>query len=130
MDSLEVIVEKAEGTPRFALKLLDKVSGLDDATAIKVLEQEGSANDVDDPDTRKLCQALLNENWNTVASILQRMKSIDAERTRRAVLGYMTSTLLKSGTGRAAMIMSNFCDNFYDTGYSGLVLACYACYMD
>lgn len=125
-DVLEVIVEKAEGVPRVALKLMDKVDGMDEATALTTLAKESAVSDIIEPDVRNLCQALLKgKDWKDISALLKTMKGLDPEGVRRQVLGYMTTVLLNTGSSAPAIVMSYFVDSFFTSGYSGLVYACY-----
>lgn len=117
------IIDKADGCPRTALILLEQIISLspkEQKKAIKVFKTQ-------DEQVIDLCRALLNkEKWVRVAKLL---KGIDEEpeKIRYAVLGYMTSVLLGSekGNARAAVIINNFKDTFYNTLKAGLVFACF-----
>ena len=123
-DLLSRIVDAAEGSPRAALVALEKIMALDgDKKAqMKVLEP-GAVEE--SPDTIELCRALLaRKPWQDVSKILKQMKGkVDAESVRRAVLGYMSSTILNRADDHIAEIMDQFAINTYDTGFPGLVLA-------
>lgn len=125
-DVLEVIVEKAEGVPRVALKLMDKVDGMDEATALTTLAKESSVSDIIDPDVGNLCRAFLKkESWKEISAILRTLKGQDPEAVRRQVLGYMAAVLLNRGDAAPAIVMSYFVDSFFTSGYGGLVYACF-----
>lgn len=123
-DLLSRIVDAAEGSPRAALVALEKIMALDgDKKAqMKVLES-GAVEE--SPDTLELCRSLLaRKPWQDVSKILKQMKGkVDAESVRRAVLGYMSSTILNRADDHIAEIMDQFAINTYDTGFPGLVLA-------
>jgi len=120
---LSKIVDMAKGSARDALTLLEQVIPVEsEAAQMKLLEAGGCE---EDPDTLELCRALLaGKPWREVSAILKKMKGkVDAEAVRRAVLGYMSSTLLNKADKRIADIMDQFAINTYDTGFPGLVLA-------
>lgn len=121
---LEQIATVADGSARKALVLLEQVIGLDDE------EQQLAAIEAGDVAKASidLCRALIDPRaqWPNVAKLL---KSIDEEpeKVRRAVLGYATSVLLGCGklAPRAALVISAFGDNVYDSGRGGLANAAY-----
>lgn len=121
----ESIVEKANGSPRDAIKKLESVMGIPDDVKgqLKILEN----GDVDeDVDTRKFCQLVCRSDsrWVDVAEVLSDMKGrVDAETVRRGVLGYCTAILLKKDNAHVAHVLEEFSVNTYDTGFPGLVLA-------
>ena len=130
MEVLEAIAEKSEGVPRTALKLMDKVLGMDTEKALAVVAKETGA-DEEDPDIRALCQKLLKQaDWKEVSPILKKIKGQDAEAVRRIVAGYMSAVLLNSGDIAAATVLSYFTDSFFASGYAGLVLACFSAVND
>lgn len=121
---LDAIVAEAEGSPRVAITMLEKISDLPPSEMKSAL----SASTIDmEAETIELCRTLLSGTWADVARVLRKY-SVDPERTRRAVLGYMSSVLLGGGkkAQRAAKVMDCFERNFFDTGKPGLVLASYA----
>jgi hypothetical protein len=77
--------------------------------------------------TIELCRALLNhKSWKEVAGILSGLKGEDPEQIRRAVLGYCQAVLLGNRPNPiAATVMQEFIEPFYNTGFPGLVFACY-----
>ncbi len=119
----EMIIEQTEGCPGDAVKILDKIRDIDDNELIIECIKEDS---IDEAEVIDLCRALLDgKSWSKIAPILKGIKT-EPETVRRAVLGYMSAVLLNNNkTDRVAMIMECFEDHFYDTGKSGLVLACY-----
>ena len=130
IEVLEAIAEKVEGVPRDALKLLDKVAGLEEDKALQIIN-ETTTGEAEDPDIRSICQELLKGgSWKTIAANLKNIKSSDAEGTRRMIAGYMSAVILNSANAKAACVLSYFTDNFYDSGFSGLVLACFSAYTE
>jgi len=125
VDVLESVADKCEGVPRVALKLLDKVNGMDEDSALKLLSKEKAGDDMA-PDVKKLCNLLLKgAAWGDIADILKKIKGSDAEGVRRQIAGYMAAVLLNRGQAKAACILSYFTDSFFTSGFSGLVYACY-----
>jgi DNA polymerase-3 subunit gamma/tau len=119
---LEALVASTNGSPRTALVLLEKSIGLDEDEIITMLEQ-----DVVAATTISICRALLAKetSWGDMAALLSSLETTDWESLRYAVLGYMTSVLLKSKNKIAAMTIECFSEPFYNSGKAGLVLACY-----
>lgn len=130
VDVLELIADKSEGVPRRALKLLDKVSNMDEEKAIEVLKAERTGDTTEDPDIRAICQALLKQtkNWKDISEHLKNVKSADAESVRRAIAGYMSAVLLNSGNPVAATILQEFTESLFASGFPGLVLQCFSAF--
>jgi len=115
------IAEAADGSARLALVLLHKVIGLeneeDQLKAIQTANVKAQGKTV--------AQALFKGvTWKEMASILKEVDA-DPEKVRYSVLGYMKSILLKSGNDRAAMIIEEFRDHFYDSKAAGLAVSCF-----
>jgi len=120
---LESIVEKAEGHPRNAMKLLEKVIGLTPQQAQAVIDEEQRMQS----EGIELCRELLSSkpSWTKVAKILTGLKDQEEEGIRRLVMGYCNSILLKSANRKAFVVLDEFSEPFYNTGKPGLTLACY-----
>jgi len=123
MDMVADLTDAADGSPRRALVILDRVLNLppeDRAAAIK--------EDPEEKEVIDLCQALLRgKSWSTVARILKDLKA-EPESVRHTVLGYARTCILgnnKATQERAAVIIDTFADHFYDSKAAGLALACY-----
>jgi DNA polymerase-3 subunit gamma/tau len=122
-DVTEAIADNCQGSSRNALKLLEKVVGMERAKALKVVK-EGS---IEDAEVKELCQGLFKGvSWSECAAILKGLKDIDPEKIRYAVIGYMNAVLLNGKQDdRAAQVIYEFREPFYATGKAGLTLACY-----
>lgn len=123
-DAVEVLIEKADGIPREALILLDEIINITDKKEqIKIitLTEKEKKLGID------LCRELYaKKSWSKISSILSELED-DPEMVRRMVLGYFTKVLLNKDSPHAAYILECFNKPFYDSGFSGLVLACYSC---
>jgi DNA polymerase III subunit gamma/tau len=121
-DVIEQIIDDSIGYPRNALKVLDKIAGLDVDDM-----QEAAAQEAETQNTIfELAMALLNKKkWGAIATILTNLKDEDAEGIRRAVLGICSSMLLKKDNGQLFVIMKKFEEPTYNIGMPGIVLACY-----
>jgi DNA polymerase III gamma/tau subunit len=112
----------AEGSARKALVLLDSVIRIKDAAeqmaAIEANDIKGQAI--------QIARALLNKStsWNQMTQILQSVDE-DPESIRWLILSYCGAVLIKSDNARAALILSEFRDNWFDCKKAGLVLCCY-----
>jgi DNA polymerase-3 subunit gamma/tau len=118
----EQIIQDSQGHPRNALQILDQVLGVPPEKRLelakRVAEQQSQVIE--------LCRALLTPTgWRKVARILSELKEEDPEGVRRAVLGYCNSVLLGGENDRAGMVMEEFIEPFYSSGWPGLTFACY-----
>lgn len=118
------LIQCAEGSARAALVLLHKIMGIEEEERqLQILESAGAQKQA-----IEIARALMNPRvpWKTVASILSQVDE-DPEQIRWLVLSYASSVLLKGGklADRAALIISCFSENFYDTKRAGLIAACY-----
>lgn len=118
------IIQDSLGHPRNALQILGQVLAAEPEKRIKVAFQAAEKQSA----TIELCRALLyGESWKEIASILSGLKEEDPESIRRAVLGYCQAVLLGNKPEPvAAAIMQEFIEPFYNTGFPGLVFACYS----
>ena len=121
----EQIVQDSMGHPRNALQILAQVLAVEEGNRIKVAKKTAEIQSK----TIELCRALINgEPWKKVSNILKGLKNEDPEQIRRAVLGYCQSVLLGSTSQNdgVAGIMEEFVEPFFNSGFPGLVLACYS----
>lgn len=120
---LDQIVNKAEGSPRQALVLLDQVIDMDDEKAMLQLVQSSMAMETN---VKQLCDALLRKaDWKNIAPLIKDVPTENLERVRQAVLTWCSKVLLDKGAHQAAVVVDCFSKPFYDTKQAGLVLACY-----
>lgn len=119
----EQIIEDSLGHCRDALQILEQVLNADPDKRLAIAKRAAELQS----QTIELCRALMgNAPWKKVASILQGLKTQDPESIRRAVLGYCNAVLLKGTNNQAAIIMEEFIEPFYNTGFPGLTFACYS----
>lgn len=118
------IILDSQGRPRAALQILEKVLSVQsDKQRLKIARQAAEQQSK----TIELCRAMLNGSpWSKVAHILKGLESEDPEQIRRAVMGYCATTLVSGENDRAGLVMDEFRDPFYDSGFPGLVHSCYA----
>ncbi len=114
----------AEGSARKGLVLLQQIIGIpDDEGRLAVLER-GEAN----AEAIQIARALMNPR-TTWAAMAKTLKDIteEPEGLRWMVLAYATSVALGGGkqAARAAIIIEEFSENYFDTKRAGLVLSCY-----
>jgi len=118
----ETIIRDSFGSPRNALQILDKVLAVSDKSRVKVAEQAA----VEYIDSIQLCRDLIKgSSWNIIRSHLRKLKKQDSESIRRHILGYSQSILLNEKNDRAAFLIEQFYEPFYNVGFPGLVYACY-----
>jgi len=118
----EQIIKSAEGLPRNAIQILEKVLSVPEEQQLSHAKQteKAIAQSID------LCRQLIQrKNWQTISTTLKGLKNQDPEGVRRHVLGYCQTILLSKEDDQAALIMEIFSEPFYNTLYPGLVLACY-----
>ena len=120
----EIIVRDSGGLPRNALQILEQVLNAPEKDRAKVAETA----QFEYSQAIELCRALIKrESWKSVASVLRGLKEQEAETIRRIVLGYCQSILISGKDDyQAGVIMEEFIDPFYDTGFPQLVFACYS----
>ena len=116
------IVQDSLGHPRNALQILAQVLAVEEDRRLEVARRTAEVQS----QTIELCRALVGvAPWKKVSGILGGLKEEDAEKIRRAVLGYCQAILLKGENNGAAVIMEEFIEPFFSSGFPGLVLACY-----
>ncbi len=118
------IIQDSSGRPRTALQILDVVLRLEPEE-----QQEAATRAAENvSQSIELCQLLINEGgWKRVAEVLRGLKNEQPESVRRHVLGYCRAIVLK-GEGpkvqRAGLVMEEMINDFFVSGYDGLVFAC------
>lgn len=118
---LDTISKTSEGMPRQALTTLEKVLDLPAKQMIRAAKQAVNI----ESQSIDLCKALIARNsWDKVSKILKGLDKEEPESIRRGVLGYANSALL-NGKQDAYLVLDAFREPFYNTGKSGLTLACY-----
>lgn len=116
------IIQDSLGHPRNALQILDQVLRV--APESRLATAQRSAEE--QSQSIELCRALLQgKNWRQVSKILSGLKDQEAESIRRHVLGYCQAVLLKEDNERAGLILEEFIEPFYNSGFPQLVYACY-----
>ncbi len=119
----EQIIQDSQGLPRNALQILEQVLRVPEEKRLEIAEQTAA----EQSQTIELCRALMKRaGWKEVSSILRGIKDQEPENIRRAVLGYASAVLLKKDDLLAGRILEEFFEPFYNTGFPGLVQACYA----
>lgn len=118
----EQIIQDSMGHARNAIQTLEQVLCVEPdkrlAAAMKVAELRSQ--------TIELCRVLFKKStWNDVRAILSNLQQQDAEEIRRAVLGYGKTILLKGDSPIAGLVMECFLEPFYNSGFPGLIHACY-----
>lgn len=117
------IIQDSFGLPRNALQILEQVLSVEDEQRLEVARKAAE----EQSESIQLCRALLKGgNWKTVREILNGLKDQDPEGIRRHVMGYAQSVLLGGEDNRAGLVLEEFLEPFYNTGFPGLVYACYA----
>ena len=117
------ITQDSQGHPRNALQILEQVLSVNEDKRMQVAKRTAEVQS----EIIQLCRALIQgASWKNVSTILNGLKTEDPEKIRRAVLGYCQAVLLKSENNTAAAIMEEFIEPFYNSGFPGVVFACYS----
>ncbi len=122
----EQIVQDSLGYPRNAIQILEQVLATPTEKRLEVAKRSAEMQS----QTIELCRALVNgDGWKKISLILTGLKDEEPESIRRAILSYCSTVILKSSGLSAltiAKIMEEMVDPFYNSGFPGLVFACYA----
>ncbi|MCK9429583.1 MAG: AAA family ATPase [Candidatus Omnitrophica bacterium] len=119
----EQIIQDGQGCPRNSIKILEKVLSTPKKHRLAIAKQAAE----EQLEGIALCRALIKkQSWSTVKTILQGLKGQEPETIRRLVLGYASSVLLNKDDEVAGLILESFIEPFYNTGFPGLVYACYS----
>lgn len=121
------IITDSMGHARNALQVLDQVLRVDPEKRLQVAQRSAE----EQSQVIELCRALIgNKSWKEVSSVLEGLKGQEPETIRRVVLGYCQAILLKSSNDKAAIIMEQFLEPTYNSGFPQIVYACYAAVKD
>jgi DNA polymerase III gamma/tau subunit len=119
---IEHIAEQAQGCPRQALVILDQIIDMEEADMIKAIK---SIN-MEEKEIKDLCKALIDRKpWKTVSKTIEELKDIEPEKTRRAIIGYISKVIMGRTDNQIELIYECFKEPFFDTGMPGLIFACY-----
>jgi len=120
---IQQIVETSEGLPRDGLRILEQVLAAEPDQRIEAARRKAAYQ----AQAIELSRALLDGSpWKKVQRILGELKEEDPEGVRRQVLGYCSSVLLNGDDEQAGAVMEEFMEPFYNSGFAGLVYACYS----
>jgi len=120
---LDQIVIDADGLPRGAIQILDKVLSVPEDQQLKFAKLAAE----EQIQSFELCKALMvpNISWIKVKKLLIGLKGQEPESIRRHILGYAQGSLLRGKNDTAALIIEEFWEPLYNIGFPGLVLCCY-----
>ena len=122
-DIISQIIQDANGHPRNALQILEQVLNVEPEKRMEAAKQTALVQS----ESIELCRALIgNSNWKQVSDILEGLKQIAPETIRRHVLGYAQSVLLKADNPKAGLVLEEFLEPTYNSGFPQLVYACYS----
>lgn len=118
------IIMDAQGHPRNALTVLEQVLAVPSDKRLEVAKRKAEEYN----EVIELCRALIsNKSWSKVSPILKGIKDQEPETIRRIVLGYCQSVLLSGkDNDRAGLIMEEFMNPFFNSGFPQVVYACYS----
>lgn len=124
---LAEIIKSANGHPRNALTILEQIFAVPEKRRLRFAKQAV----IEEKQSIDLCRALLKrDSWSNIQTLLKGLKGQDEEGIRRVVMGYAANTLLGTNNSKiqlqAAIILEIFVEPFYNSGFPGLVIACYS----
>lgn len=123
LEVINQIILDSQGHPRNALQILEQVLNTDTDNRMEVAKQTAK----EFSESIELCRLLMaNSNWKQVAKVLEGLRQQDAENIRRHVLGYATSVLLKTDNTKAGLILEEFKEPTYNSGFAQIVYASYS----
>ena len=119
----EQIVKTSLGHPRNALQILEQVLSTPKKNRLKIASKLITT----ETQSIDLARVLIKKGtgWKEVRMLLKGLKKDDAESIRYSVIGYCSAVLLNRDDEHIGFVLETFIDNFYDSNFSGLVLACY-----
>lgn len=127
--AIPLIIKNANGIPRTALLMLEKIIGIKDAKVIP--EILSVSDDALQKEVIDLCRALMfGKSWSEACLIIQSILKTNAnnlERVRLAILGYISSVALKDRNinVRAMLVYECFKDPFYgNANKANFIFAC------
>jgi DNA polymerase-3 subunit gamma/tau len=117
-----LIHAKAEGKPRAAIQLLEKVLSVGpEARDATIAEAEA----IQEKSTGLARELMRQTGWKAVASVLSQIDEDEVEAVRRAVVVYCSQVLLNGENDRAMAILDQMVEPFFTSGRAGLIGACY-----
>jgi len=121
-DVYEQVIRDSLGAPRNALQILDQVISLPKDKQLAMAKRTAETQSK----VIELCRALMSPHakWSEVSEILSGLGDENIEQMRWAVLGYSKTALLR-GVPKAANIIDQFSEPFFNSGMPGFILACY-----
>ncbi len=119
----EQIAQDSLGHPRNAINILEQVLSVPFERRLSIAQKSAAEQSA----AIELCRALIRRaKWKEISAILTGLKDQEPETIRRIVLGYCQAVLLKNDNILAGFIMERMIEPFYNTGFPGLVFACYS----
>lgn len=111
-NDIKRVVSAAEGSPRRALTMLAKISGLNDDRLVQdVLDAPDAPSELID-----LCRAIIDARnppgWADLIKVLQGLPDTPAESIRIMVVNYLSACLMKAKSDKEAMRMLNLLHPF------------------
>ena len=123
VEVMDQIILDSNGQPRSALQILEQVLNTNEENRLEAAKQTAQ----EQSQSIELCRALIgNSGWKKVSTILQGLRQQDAESIRRHVLGYAQSVLLKTDDPKAGLVLEEFLEPTYNSGFPQIVFACYS----
>lgn len=122
LDVIDQIIQDSLGHPRNALQILDQVLRVPPEKQLAMAARSAE----EQSQSIELCRSLIDRSpWSKIRNILTNLKEEDAEGIRRHVLAYAQAVLLKSDNERAGLVLEEFMEPFWNSGFPALVYASY-----
>lgn len=116
------IILDSLGFPRNAINILEKVLLSPPDQRLFIAKKTAETQN----QVIHLCRGLLKGlRWLQIAKILKDIRQEEPERVRQAVLKYSETVLLSNDDPVCAAIIESFSEPFFNSGFPGLVGACY-----
>jgi DNA polymerase-3 subunit gamma/tau len=124
-ETVAKIVEAGAGHPRNTINILEQLLNVEPDERESMIQKIAEEQD----EIIALARALVKrKNWTEVNKILKSLKvqNQDAEAIRRVIIGYASTILLNKDDVTCGLILEEFIEPFYDSGFPQLVYACYS----
>lgn len=121
-EHIEAVVNAADGSPRQALTMLEKIIPAKSMKDVEALLT--TAKDAEEiAEVADLCKALMaGQSFGACSKILAKLKSQEPETIRRGVIGYLSTVALSRGDKNIATIVGIWAEHTtYDSGFPMLV---------
>lgn len=128
---LSIIAKSAYGSPRKGLIGLEQVLSVPEEEYLKAAKSIGTEGI--ESEIRELCQGLIKgKGWKAISEVLSKLENKeDAEKVRRAVLGYAHRVLVGGDSYEAYITLESFQRPTWDMGgWPAITFSCYKVFVE